>query len=246
MKDVFKIHQDLGRYFKENHYKNALQLIRNDVVLEVPVQLSHETYQKTFYLDMLIANGAIIEFKVADSLVKAHQAQLFNYLLMTQLQQGLLVNLGSDKVEKQFVNNTIPNHERYKFRESLFDWDEGVEGAKNFRQLLNSLLADWGGFLANSIYEDVLISLLGGADIIKSPAEVRIYNADIGTVNVNLVADNVAFRVTGFYSDSALSNFEINIRRFISHLKIDWLLWANIGRNVVQYRCIKKDNANNR
>lgn len=240
MGDIFRIRRDLGPFFNEVHYKRALQVIRDDVSLEVPVLLSYGSYVKTYYIDVLIADGAIVEFKAVDSLTKAHRAQILNYLMMTQLQQGLLVNVGPERVEKQYVNCAIPYCDRFVFTELVIDWDDGVDGARNFRQLLNSLLDDWGGYLATNVYDDVMISLLGGYDIIRSPISVRFCDSEIGRIDLNLVSDRVAFRITAFYSDISLSSFEDHMRQFILHTNIDAVLWANIGRKVIRYQCLRQ------
>jgi PD-(D/E)XK nuclease superfamily len=66
MADVFAIRNELGRFFDEKHYKQALALRRQDVILEVPVRVNHQTFSKTYFLDVLLATGAIIEFKATE------------------------------------------------------------------------------------------------------------------------------------------------------------------------------------
>jgi GxxExxY protein len=86
--DVLAIRGELGRFFDEKHYKKALFCRRTDVALEFPVVVSYGTFEKSYFLDALIAAGGVFEFKSAESLTARHKAQLLNYLMLTELRQG--------------------------------------------------------------------------------------------------------------------------------------------------------------
>ena len=49
--------------------------------------------------DLIVEQTAIIELKCCENLVREHQAQLFNYLKVSQLPIGLLVNFQHRKLE---------------------------------------------------------------------------------------------------------------------------------------------------
>jgi len=48
-----------------------------------------------YYADVLVDNKVIIEIKAAKSLVEENEAQLLNYLKATDIEVGLLLNLGT-------------------------------------------------------------------------------------------------------------------------------------------------------
>ncbi len=74
--DLLAIRKELGRFFDEKHYKRALALRRSDVLLEEPIQVTHSTFQKSYFLDVLLALGGLLEFKAAEAFVPRHKAHL--------------------------------------------------------------------------------------------------------------------------------------------------------------------------
>jgi GxxExxY protein len=49
--------------------------------------------------DLVVEKTVIVELKCCESLVREHQAQLFNYLKVSQLPIGLLINFRRRKLE---------------------------------------------------------------------------------------------------------------------------------------------------
>ena len=49
--------------------------------------------------DLVVSQTVIVELKCCDSLIGEHQAQLFNYLKVSRLPIGLLVNFRRRKLE---------------------------------------------------------------------------------------------------------------------------------------------------
>ena len=79
MADVFAIRNELGRFFDEAIYKQALAAHRPDVELEVPVDISFKDFSKRYFLDALVARGRLFEFKAVETLSPRHKAQLLHY-----------------------------------------------------------------------------------------------------------------------------------------------------------------------
>jgi GxxExxY protein len=52
-----------------------------------------------FMEDLLVNDSLIVELKASQSLAKAHEVQLVNYLVATGLEEGLLVNFGAERLE---------------------------------------------------------------------------------------------------------------------------------------------------
>ena len=57
-------------------------------------------------------NSLIVELKAIQSLAKAHEVQLVNYLVATRIDEGLLVNFGSLEYKKKF---RVPKKEQASF-----------------------------------------------------------------------------------------------------------------------------------
>lgn len=48
--------------------------------------------------DVIVESQVLLELKAVDSIVRAHQAQLLNYLRATGLKTGLLLNFGAPRL----------------------------------------------------------------------------------------------------------------------------------------------------
>jgi GxxExxY protein len=90
--------------FEEKVYKNALyiELIDHGVSVEteVPFKVYYNNHVVGDYRADMIAGGRVIlELKAVSNLASIHEVQLVNYLTATGIEDGLLINFGSDKLE---------------------------------------------------------------------------------------------------------------------------------------------------
>lgn len=67
---IFTIRDDLGRLFDEKIYKRELALRFPGVELEVPIEVSRESFTKLYFLDVLVNQGALFEFKTVETLLR--------------------------------------------------------------------------------------------------------------------------------------------------------------------------------
>lgn len=63
--------------------------------MEVPIHVSFESFNKQLFLDALVQEGAVFEFKTVEALTSKHRSQLLHYLLLADLPRGKLVNVRS-------------------------------------------------------------------------------------------------------------------------------------------------------
>lgn len=110
---IYEVHSELGPGLNESCYQEGLQmeLSARNIPFEREMQF-HPTYhgnsmESLFRLDFLCKNDIIIECKAVSELVKAHRAQLFNYMRLLKVRCGILVN---------FLPPTI-DYERYFYDE---------------------------------------------------------------------------------------------------------------------------------
>ena len=107
----FEVMKELGPGFLENVYKNALLIAMRQERLQVEVERSFEVLFRgnvvgRYRADLIVERTVIVELKCCESLGKEHQAQLFNYLNVSHLPIGLLVNFRRGKLEwKRLQNN---------------------------------------------------------------------------------------------------------------------------------------------
>jgi GxxExxY protein len=116
---AMKVHSDLGTGFLESVYQNALiwELRKGGFKAEAerPISVHYDgQLVGTFTADLLVNDSLIVELKAIQSLAKAHEVQLVNYLVATQIEEGLLVNSGAERLEykKKF---RLPKKEQASF-----------------------------------------------------------------------------------------------------------------------------------
>ena len=101
---AMKVHSALGPGFLESVYQNALiwELRKTGFKAEAerPISVRYdEQIVGAFTADVLVNNAVIIELKVSQSLAKAHEVQLVNYLTATGLDEGVLLNFGTERLQ---------------------------------------------------------------------------------------------------------------------------------------------------
>ena len=198
LREVFTIHNEMGRFFDEKIYKAALAARRDDVLLEEAIEVSFRSFTKQYFLDVLVAGGGLFEFKAVERLIGRHRSQLLNYLLLTGLKHGMLINVRPEKVEHEFVNAALSWDERFNFVPDLTAWKDEMLGAAFVRELMLDLLGEWGTGLELSLYEEALIHFLGGESVVIRPVSVLLDSVQLGEQPFRHAADDVAFKLTAF------------------------------------------------
>lgn len=112
LKCCFEVINTLGTGFLESVYKNSLQIALLENGLKTDRDRSFEVVfhgRKVgiFVPDLIIENAVIIELKACEHLLGEHQAQLINYLAVTDVQVGLLVNFGRKRLEYKRVHHPV-------------------------------------------------------------------------------------------------------------------------------------------
>jgi GxxExxY protein len=116
---AMKVHSALGLGFLESVYRNALirELRKGGFKAEAerPISVHYDgQLVGAFTADLLVKDSLIVEPKSIQSLAKAHEVQLVNYLVATRIDEGLLVNFGAERLEykKKF---RLPKKEKVSF-----------------------------------------------------------------------------------------------------------------------------------
>ena len=98
------VHRTLGSGLLEAVYAESLHLelldngIENVLEKEVNCYYKKHLLEKKYRIDMVVGN-ICIELKSVDELTSVHRAQLFNYLRLTRMPLGLLINFGAESLE---------------------------------------------------------------------------------------------------------------------------------------------------
>jgi len=106
----FDVINTLGSGFIESVYRNALVIALNESGVEVSAERGFEVIFRgrkigIFVPDLIVEKQVIVELKSCEHLTGEHQAQLINYLAVTNLSVGLLANFGKRKLEYRRVHH---------------------------------------------------------------------------------------------------------------------------------------------
>lgn len=98
------IRKHLGPGYLEPVYKNAMlvELKKHHLSYEVekPISVFYEdVLVGDFKADIVVEGVLILELKAVQSLHLAHEIQLVNYLTATGVDDGLLINFGSEELQ---------------------------------------------------------------------------------------------------------------------------------------------------
>src|SRR5258708_3812544 len=140
MRHIFAIHNDIGRFFDEKIYKRELAYRMPGVRLGTPIDVSFDSFQKRYFIDVLVGQGAAFEFKAVDAISGRHRAQLLNYLLLCGLAHGKLINVRPSDVQHEFVNTHWRQADRIDFEVQTIDWNSALPGAARLQDVLTALL----------------------------------------------------------------------------------------------------------
>ena len=242
MRQAFDVQNELGRFYKESVYRNELEFrlrsLGMPVLAEAPVRVVFRDFVKYYFLDSLVGNGAVYEFKMAEALVGGHEKQLLNYLFLLGVHHGKLINLFPKSVEHRFVSTRL-THERR--RNMIFDdssWNELCVRGLGVRQLLEDLLFDWGAFLERSLYAEALTHFFCPEDLQGRPVNICVGGRVVGRQDVCLLEDDVSLHVSAITKNHL--SYQRHLERIFEHTCLTRIQWINFNRDKVEMVSLKK------
>jgi GxxExxY protein len=101
---AYKVHNALGCGLLEKVYGNALvwdlNLKRKKVIAQQEFIVRYRDKEVgTYYADLVVEDKVIVEVKSVEDIDDIHRAQLLNYLRISGVRVGLLVNFARPKLE---------------------------------------------------------------------------------------------------------------------------------------------------
>ncbi len=235
---AFDVHNDFGRFLDEELCKRELaercmDAGINPVQREVRVRLTHGDFRKDYFMDLVLAKGLMVEAKAAECLAPAHHGQSLNYLLLSGMQHGLLVNFRSSRVEHRFVSTNLTPWRRHEFQIDSSRWNMNDCSATWLRNCMLQLLNDWGAFLEVALYRDAIIHFLGGTKNACRSIEVLSGTRTLGAQELFLLTDDAAFSISAIIDNPA--EYESHLTRFLHHTRLDHLHWINLNHHTITF-----------
>jgi GxxExxY protein len=110
--EAMYVHRVLGPGFEETIYHNALLARLRKLGLRVESQKPLSVYFDgeiigDFLADIIVEGCLILELKAVSALNSAHEVQLVNYLTVTKIEKGLLINFGAKSLEFKRKSRTL-------------------------------------------------------------------------------------------------------------------------------------------
>jgi GxxExxY protein len=113
---AMEVHRTLGPGFVESVYENALLVELAASQLAFESQKALKVIYKNqcvgdFIADIIVDKALIIELKSVQSLLPIHEVQLVNYLTVTGIEEGVLLNFGTESLQfkKKFRKQKLAN-----------------------------------------------------------------------------------------------------------------------------------------
>lgn len=236
MREIFTLRNELGCLFDERVYQCALAARVENLLTEVRIDVTFQNFCKSYFMDVVVSGGAVFELKTVGTLNDRHRSQLLNYLLLTGLHHGKLVNLRSERIEHEFVNTNLTRENTTQFTVDDSRWQETVGFGLAQKALVLEMLRDWGTCLERALYEEAIMHFLEGSEPAFTEINVCLRGAPVARQNAVLCAPDVAFRITAFEAIS--SAFEEHLHRYLNSTKLNGIQWLNISRNQVTFRTL--------
>ena len=108
------VHQELGPFLNEYIYQEALAVVLAEKEIPFkreyyfPVEFHGHTLQHKHYCDFLCKDDVIIECKAVETLGAPQRQQLWNYMRLTKIPVGILVNFAPihDQCEHYYLDSS--------------------------------------------------------------------------------------------------------------------------------------------
>lgn len=112
---IHEVHKELGPGLSEYCYQEGLQMqLGEQQIVFQREKIFHPTYHgrllhAEYRMDFLCKEDIIVECKSVTDLVNNHRAQLFNYMRLSKLPCGILVNFAPifAKIERYFYDDEL-------------------------------------------------------------------------------------------------------------------------------------------
>jgi GxxExxY protein len=238
---AFDVQNDFGRFLDETLAKREIAARCAEIGIvpverEVRIRVSHEGFVKDYSMDLLLAGGVMIEVKTTDGTAPAHRAQALNYLLLTGMHHGTLVNLRTNQVEHEYVSTQLTPERRRHFSVVDTDWREVNPQSRNLKQCLLDLLHDWGAFLEITLYREAVAFHLGGAGVVQRPIEVFSGLRCLGTQTLAALTPDTIFALSAVTARP--DQYGAHLTRFLGHTRLRNLQWVNLNHHQIEFRTL--------
>jgi len=237
MRCAFASQNEMGRLCEEQVYENDMALrLRaegcRDVHTQVPVQVSHGDFVRTYRLD-LVADDALYELKTVAAFTSEHDAQVLNYAMLTGVRHAKLLNFRSARVEGRLRRNAMTQDRRFDLSWDDSSWSPLSTQCERLKLRATGILSDLGGCLECRLYEDALIHSCGGEERCARRLSVVRDGVPLGHHRMLQHDAGVCFTVTAMTGN--LIRHEAQLRRILALTQQSGMQWINLNHGRIQF-----------
>jgi GxxExxY protein len=235
---AFDVQKELGRLFRESIYRNEIAYRVANAHREVPINVCFEDFSKTYHIDLLVGSGAAFELKAVEALTERHKRQLLQYLFLADLPHGKLINLRSERVQHEFINNTLMKSDRTSFDVDDTRWQE-LQSAR-LKESMIAVLRDWGTGFDIALYEEVAAFFCGQPPDAQEGVEIRLGGRTVGVQPFRIVAPSAALRISTLPANR-LAEYQTHLKNCLDHTNLHSIQWINMTRHTVLFKTIRNE-----
>ena len=238
---AFEIQNDMGRFWKEKIYQNELAYRCQKagyakIEKEVPIIVTYQDFSKKYFIDLLCNDSVVYELKTVDALVGEHKNQTLNYLFLTGLNHGKLINMRSPTVQSEFVSTKISTEKRFDFNVEDSDWKNIDKESEWLKQLVRELLSEWGAYLNIHLFYEAIYHFRGGEENVIKKIKVSNGNRIVGKQKAHLLNDYVAFKISAIIKNQ--QKYEKQLQKIIQFTNLKAIQWINFKRDHIIFKTI--------
>jgi GxxExxY protein len=241
MRCAYATQNKFGRLFDERIYENDLAARLRaegfEVHTQVAVTVSHGSFERTYYLD-LIVNHMLYELKVVTALLDEHKAQGLNYAMLQGIRRAKLINFGEAKVRGVLVRNAITEEARHRPTLRKAGWRVLTPSCERLFGHLKAIIKDWGMHLSSQLYNEALIHHFGGEAHCLRRLEVRTGDLKLGTHPVQMHGEHHAFTLTSLTRSHAA--FREHLMTLMEHTELKAIQWINLNHARVEITTLER------
>ena len=234
MGQAFDVHQEMGRFFKEDIYRAAIARRIPGSQAEVQIDVRYEDFSRQYFIDLLVNGGAPFELKAVEALAGEHRSQMLNYLLLSGLSHGKLINMRTESVQHEFVNTSLQHTDCVAFEVCSTPWQDPAPGGRLLMRWFIDLLHDVGTGLDVRLYEAAAANFLGA---VMEEVEILVAGQRVGTQKVCLASPEWGLALTT-RGPTELARYEEHAKRFVMHTRLSGIHWINVTREMVTFTSI--------
>lgn len=114
--EAMRVHNKYHKGLLESAYEAALKYLleQKGYIVErqkmVPIFWEEIKLDQCYRLDLVVNSNIIIELKAVHFVDNNHRKQLFNYMLLTHLKYGMLINFGGDHLFSEWYELNDNSH----------------------------------------------------------------------------------------------------------------------------------------